>query len=35
MRNLHKEDKRKISILFFILIVVVIMFIFIGLNKLN
>ena len=35
MRNLHKEDKRKISILFFTLIVVVIMFIFIGLNKLN
>lgn len=35
MRNLHKEDKRKISILFFTLIVVVIMFIFIGLIKLN
>ena len=35
MRNLHKEDKRKISILFFTLIVVVIMFIFIGLNKFN
>lgn len=35
MRDLHKEDKRKLSILFFTLIVVVIMFIFIGLNKLN
>lgn len=35
MRDLHKEDKRKLSILFFTLIVVVIMFIFIGLNKFN
>ena len=35
MRNLHIVDKRKLSILFFTLIVVVIMFIFIGLNKLN
>ena len=35
MRDLNKEDKRKLSILFFTLIVVVIMFIFIGLNKLN